>query len=267
MKSIHLETKMLVASERKITHRVLLNLLLVEKDQSHFEVGSPTLFHYCTRYLGYCESSARLRIKAMRLMREVPEAGVSIKNGDLNLSNAAQVQSFLDLQKVQNQETKEDLVKKVLKKSQSEATRLLLEEAGPNPQFKRKSYLRQVTPKDWDLHVTLSESTKEKLERIRDLRSHVGMSLESVLDYLAELGLQELTKPSKPQAVSVGRCATSAMRRHVLENANYKCQYPGCECTAFLQIDHIIPYSCGGKTEIGNLQVLCAFHNRFKGGR
>ena len=54
------------------------------------------------------------------------------------------------------------------------------------------------------------------------------------------------------------RCA------HVDQATGERC----CE-TAYnkLEMDHVVPWSRGGKTEIGNAQLLCKSHNASKGGR
>lgn len=43
----------------------------------------------------------------------------------------------------------------------------------------------------------------------------------------------------------------------VLESANYKCQWPGCDRPA-TTCDHIIPLSSGGSNDIANLRASCA---------
>lgn len=45
-----------------------------------------------------------------------------------------------------------------------------------------------------------------------------------------------------------------------------RCARPGCAGTD-LQVDHIVPWSCGGRTTIENAQLLCAYHNGLKSNR
>ena len=40
-----------------------------------------------------------------------------------------------------------------------------------------------------------------------------------------------------------------------------------CMTTESLTVDHITPLSRGGSNSVENLRVLCAAHNRLKGGR
>lgn len=59
---------------------------------------------------------------------------------------------------------------------------------------------------------------------------------------------------------------TSSLRLEVKRRDNYTCRYCGKKMFdgVGLQIDHIIPIAKGGKTELGNLQVLCSVCNRRK---
>lgn len=54
-------------------------------------------------------------------------------------------------------------------------------------------------------------------------------------------------------------------RWRVIEQLGRKCVW--CGATKDLHIDHIVPQSRGGKTEIENFQVLCAACNTKKGNR
>lgn len=65
------------------------------------------------------------------------------------------------------------------------------------------------------------------------------------------------------------RTISDKLRYQVLKRDNFKC----CACGASpakdpsveLHIDHIIPWSKGGKTELANLQTLCSRCNLGKG--
>lgn len=62
---------------------------------------------------------------------------------------------------------------------------------------------------------------------------------------------------------------TSRLRHYILERDNYTCKLCGnstkFEPNLLLEIDHIIPVSKGGLTELNNLQTLCWRCNRAKG--
>ena len=52
---------------------------------------------------------------------------------------------------------------------------------------------------------------------------------------------------------------TDSLRYDVLKRDGFKCQICGASAQdgATLHVDHIIPVSKGGKTEMSNLQTLC----------
>lgn len=53
------------------------------------------------------------------------------------------------------------------------------------------------------------------------------------------------------------------MRRGMLTRDRHTCQFPGCGSTRYLHAHHVIHWSEGGPTELGNLMTLCSFHHRF----
>lgn len=62
---------------------------------------------------------------------------------------------------------------------------------------------------------------------------------------------------------------TESMRYDVFKRDNYKCQICGATSKdgALLHVDHIIPVSKGGKTEMSNLQTLCSRCNLGKSNK
>lgn len=78
-------------------------------------------------------------------------------------------------------------------------------------------------------------------------------------------------KPTYEQTRLVNEARKQA-RLHALElrqaieaRDGRKCRE--CGSTQDLTIDHILPVSKGGKTELKNLQLLCRKHNHLKGDR
>ncbi len=66
----------------------------------------------------------------------------------------------------------------------------------------------------------------------------------------------------QPIDASPRRRFPTRRQRRVLDELDPECAHPGCHATAFLQYDHIEPYTQGGPTVLANLQRLCGPHNR-----
>ena len=63
----------------------------------------------------------------------------------------------------------------------------------------------------------------------------------------------------------IRKTITEELRDIIYKRDGYECQY--CGSKENLVIDHIIPFSKGGKTELNNLQTLCKKCNSEKGNK
>jgi 5-methylcytosine-specific restriction endonuclease McrA len=91
--------------------------------------------------------------------------------------------------------------------------------------------------------------------------------MEDFLNYALDCALISLTeRPVKEiRSSPTARLARGNLRQQVLKRDSHVCQYPGCDETKYLQLDHQIPYAKGGITTYENLTVLCTTHHRLKG--
>lgn len=76
---------------------------------------------------------------------------------------------------------------------------------------------------------------------------------------------------TKSLKISYSRNIPLGMRIRVLDKDNFKCVFcgrsPATDIGINLHIDHIIPFSKGGKTTLENLQTLCEECNLGKSDR
>src|ERR1700757_1314208 len=87
------EIQRAVKVERSAITEVLHYLEEVDSRQLHLARGYSSLWEFCTKFLGYSEGEAYARIQAMRLIREVPAAEESLREGKISLTVAADVKS------------------------------------------------------------------------------------------------------------------------------------------------------------------------------
>ena len=133
------------------------------------------------------------------------------------------------------------------------------------------------------------EAVMSKLEAVRSLASHrlpANAPLEQVIDFMADYFLRRedpkarherreaktTAKPVTSPQTSFARAIPAHVRDEVFVRDEGRCCYVGpdgkrCASKHVLQIDHIQPVARGGSASIGNLRLLCAYHNRLEAER
>ncbi|MGI8716750.1 MAG: HNH endonuclease signature motif containing protein, partial [Lapillicoccus sp.] len=49
--------------------------------------------------------------------------------------------------------------------------------------------------------------------------------------------------------------------RRLAEDRDRGCRFPGCGATAHVEVHHLVPWSHGGRTDLGGLVCLCPHHH------
>ena len=131
------------------------------------------------------------------------------------------------------------------------------------------------------MRLTITQAEHDDLRRAQALLGHAEPSGDPALvyaramkHYLAHLEKQRLgVKPGAAvKAPATGRGIPRRLRRLVRERDGGRCAFVSadghrCQETARLEIDHVTPLARGGRTEAGNLRVLCRAHNQFEAER
>jgi hypothetical protein len=241
----------LVRIERKVTSRILDLLPRV----NYLELGYSNLYDYLVRGLGYSERVAYQRLSAIRIIKDVPEVKQKIESGVLSFSAIAKASPHLKSKTVKQ---KKELIAKLENKSAREVEKLL--SSGGSTLVSKKRYVNSQTIR---ITMDVSEDEYKDIERLRSLKSQ-----KNDKDLLINLVRAALTKYTntkhKPTTSKNPRQIAQTLKNYLLKQANYKCQYPGCVQSHYLQIDHIKPVRNGGRQNPENLQVLCASHNQYK---
>ncbi len=96
------------------------------------------------------------------------------------------------------------------------------------------------------------------------------LTLEATMQELLHFFLErKRPKPKRPYKAPRGRHIPNALRDAVMIRDQGRCQFVGaggrkCNSRHNLQIDHIQPVAKGGRTELENVRILCAAHNRHR---
>ncbi len=293
-------TKLVVTTERNATADVIKYLQEVNRRKAYLAIGCSSLFDFLVMHHGYCEPSAQIRINAVKLLNDVPEVEAILEAGDMSLSVAANIQTFLNQEKRNERpysvNAKIELIEACAKKSVNQAKK---EFARRSPDIEKRDSVR-FTSED-RVRVSHSSSTKleENLQKIKMIWSHVdpNMSREDLLMRMSEMVLEQID-PVRKAARAVKRKQTKIENAECLNDApvlhsdevartryipaevshavfqNY--DNGGCEfvseetgkrcCSQFqLQRDHFSQaYSTGGTHEAQNLKIVCAQHNRWR---
>ncbi len=176
-----------------------------------------SMFEMLRDKYSYCAGSAQIRLNAMKLIREVPAVEAKIESGEMSLSVAANVQSFLQaetkLSRPYSQNAKAELIEACTGKSVLEVDR---EFARRNPEIEKRESVRFTSEDRVRISHSLSIDVEEKIQRIKEIWSHVdpNMSREQILDRMSEIVLDQIdplrkAKRSEERKQKLSRLQTS----------------------------------------------------------
>jgi hypothetical protein len=245
---LHLNLKNLVTKERELLYEILLHIAEVDRRKLYLAMAYPSLWEYMLS-LGYSESSAYRRIQAARLLNRVPEIGIKIEEGSINLSQACELEKI-------DQKHLPKLIEKLEYKSKRETQIILAQELD----LPIKHVETQKAQKDESIRIelTFSKEEWEQIKAAKDLLAH-ALKDQDTKTLINHLVTKELRKSQK---------STSAAK--VILNRDKTCQFKDprthkqCNSKHLLQVDHIQPKYAGGSDDQSNLRILCAHHNRYR---
>jgi hypothetical protein len=109
--------------EREALTRMLHQLKETEKRRLFSKYKCSSLFDYAVNYLKYSSDQADRRIKAMRLLKDVPEVEAKISSGALTLTNLALAQRLFVKQKKSGKTVPATEKLELLEKLENQTTR------------------------------------------------------------------------------------------------------------------------------------------------
>ena len=277
----------LVKKEKDLTFSVIEHLAEIQNRRLFADLGYSSLFAYCTKHLGYCESEAYYRINAMKLTKSVPMAKALIKTGELSITNASQVYSTLkkieqidktssleksdhptaDFKKMTKQLPvllAQQLIIQVCGKSKREAEIILNEHHQP-------ARIKKIK-------IEIDDTTYQNFEKYR--KDNGNFSDEEIIQQLFQLMDLKKTntdkektngskiKTIKTTSVKNSRYIPTSVKLTIKNRAENCCEYISplnhsrCIEKRNLEFDHIQPFAKGGTNSIKNIRLLCKTHNQ-----
>ncbi len=216
--SLLLETEQRVAAERSALLLVLHCLMEIEARQLFAREGFSSLFEMCTRRFKYSESAALRRIDAMRLLSKIPLLEKRVESGALKLSQLAQVQTFLKIEKkdaghTYTPEQTLSLLTSLEGRSTRETEKALLE-ISPSLQARRETSetVRPVTATHTEVKIVADEELMLLLEEARSLFAHSADMNPSVAS-LFKKGLQALVAQKQKARGILDKSGNIRLRR------------------------------------------------------
>jgi 5-methylcytosine-specific restriction endonuclease McrA len=260
---LHQKLLNLALQERKILATIITHLQEVSDHKLFLDFGRTSMLDYCIKDLGYSESAAIRRIKALKLLRAVPEAATAISDGSLTLSQAATMQVLFE----RHSQEKRQSLPAVAKKE-------ILEQIKNLPARESEQAVRAalgLPKKARKVQIEMSEETFQKWLEFKGRMVNKNWSDEKLLDYLLEREKENQRSHKRHPAVATKTSVVAKNQRYISANVRRElravakhCQWPGCASTYGLELDHVRPIAQNGPSTRENLRVLCKNHNLWR---
>jgi hypothetical protein len=159
-----------------------------------------------------------------------------------------------------------------------DAVSLLLPQ--PKAASKRRELVRPLDADRYELRVTVSAATRDKLRQATDLLRHavpdgdaaqiIDRALTTLLEDLAKKKFAATARP-RPAAIAPSRTrhVPAHVKRAVWRRDGGRCAFVGggarrCRERGDLEFHHLRPYGAGGDTTVENIALRCRAHNGYE---
>ena len=252
-KTLLLETISFVQRERTLLAEILWRLKEIDRRKLYSDQKCGSLFEYCVKVLKYSEGQASRRVTASRMLNDLPELAEDIKSGSINLTQLNQAKHFFNEMGEMNNSEKKEIIDEIKGKTIKETEKILWDKKDHEAPQK--------------VSVILKKETVEALNMLRGLKAHSCPDLDSLIMKMIETASKEwdptVVKKQRSPGKGESRYVQVGIKAKVWKRDEGKCKI--CESSFALEIDHIHPYSLGGRTKEDNLQLLCRNCNQRKG--
>ncbi|MFZ4405670.1 MAG: hypothetical protein ACOYOK_16380 [Pseudobdellovibrionaceae bacterium] len=219
---IHEQTLQLVHQERQITGQVIANLQIIADQKLYLKMAYGSLFDYCTQYLKYSESCAYRRIAAAKVIKEMPQIIEPLNSGALSLTNLTQAQVLFKQKPTLSTENKQQILQSLENKSKKQAEQILRQHL-PDPKVTADQE-RFIDADHLELKIQIRHSTHQKLQRLRQLRSHKNpqMSYDELLSDMADLLLKKMDPLMKADPEVKKNIQDAVIKKDSMPNSQLK---------------------------------------------
>ncbi len=298
--------------ERQATAQLIASLAELDARRLYLGEGCSSLFTYCTQMLHLSEHAAYGRIEAARAAKRFPLILDLLADGSITLTTVCLLgphltvdnhAALLDSARHKSKHEVEHIVAQIHPSSaiQSSVRKLPapklvasvpephLESASapkgdptevvpsphPPPAPKRAAVVAPIAQEQYNIKMTVSRETFEKLRRAQDLIRHTipDANPAAVFDRALTLLVAELEKtkfaatarprtaPGTASGSRGSRHIPAAVKREVWMRDGGQCAFIGthgrCTERGFLEFHHVVPFADGGATSTENLQLRC----------
>lgn len=266
------QTRVQAKEYLSLTRQLLESLFELDQRKLWAGLSYGSLFQYMQMDLGFCNATADRKLKAVRMMRVLPEVALKVETGSVTLTAVANLQRAIEHEERRTRRTlplekKAELLERIEHQSTPQVEKLLAIEF---PELPTKLESIRATGDDQNrLSLTLTEVQLEKLRRIQSLTAHADFNatIASTLEHVMD---DYLKRHDPMKLVATPTQASEKQKRALVFKRDHgRCTFidprTGRKCgSSFqLEIDHIKPKGLGGTDDIDNLRVYCRAHNQY----
>lgn len=290
------DTKRAVSDERQAMLAVLDRLREIHSRSVHLQMAFSSLHEFCVVELKYSDGAAHRRIHGMWLSTDLPKAKEAIADGSLSLSTAAILRKYFrsDENTCSTLEEKEALLERVKGKSKTECERILYPKRTGTPiRFMADDETMELLKRLSELTAIGEKNTAALIKRVAQIalraidpsapkpqarKSAAAASATNIsacasntattktgplAEKIKRASLEKLTTvpPSGSRYIAVN------VERGVWIRDGGQCTFVEpfskrrCTSRFGLQLDHVMPFACGGPSTFDNLRLRCRGHN------
>lgn len=220
------ETKRLVQKEREVITHVLHHLKEIERRKLFSDYGYPSMAAYAIKELHYSESSAMKRLRAARMLADIPEIEEKINDGSLTLTGLSQAVGFFNKEAIKDVEEKKDVLEKIIGLTTRETEKTLFEMGTEQP-LPRES-AKPVSATFTQVKMNICDETLKLMENARNILGEYKFC-DSYMEKLTKEALENINRKKfkltdKGRVTETdGRTPTNSQKRDLYKESEGVC--------------------------------------------